>query len=82
MMYNTYPFEDVFISFRNPILGLMAISRAAGQIWTRSLQILVLLKKLVSLIYGCTPAVARTLSYGLIKDLKSDLERYIHIWRP
>ena len=80
MVYNTYPFGNVFISHRNPILGQMAISRAAGQIWTRSLQILVLLKKWVSFIYGCTPVVAVTLSYGLIKDLKSDSERCSYIW--
>ena len=80
MVYNTYPFGDVFISHQNSILGIMAISMAAEQIWTRSLQILVLLKKWVSFIYGCTPAVARTLSYGLIKDLESDLERYGYIW--
>ena len=69
MVYNTYLFEDVFISHRNPILGLMAISRDAGQIWTRALQILVLLYKWVRFIYGSTPAMAMTLSYGLIKDL-------------
>ena len=79
MVYNTYPFGDVFIIHQNPILGLMAISRAAEQIWTRALQILVLLKKWVSFIYGCTPAVAMTLSYSLIKDLESDLERYGYI---